>query len=89
MAGYQQKPSDIAIFKERDKRSDRAPDWKGSLVTPDGQKLNGALWFESDTMLAGKVEVPRDGDFRREEADRGRPDSMAGSGRDLDDDIPF
>lgn len=92
MSKYEQKPSDIAIFKERDKRSDKAPDWKGTLVTQDGQKLAVALRFKSDTMLAGMVEVPRERDsFRRDDVGGEREGGMARSGRDdpFDDPVLF
>ena len=64
MAGYEQKPGDIVAFKETDKRNDRAPDWKGNMIVPQGakpgDKLEVALWAKGDkgTMLAGSVKFP-------------------------------
>lgn len=59
---YQQKPGDISIFAEKEKRNDRAPDWKGSMIVPEGakpgDKLEVAVWAKSDTMLAGQVKFP-------------------------------
>lgn len=86
---YEQRPGDIAIFFEKSKTNDKAPDWKGTVVTPDGQKLQVALWKKSETMLAGKVEEPRqrpqdDVSPRREE-----PRREAAFAVDLDDEIPF
>ena len=102
---YEQRPGDISIFQEKQKTNERAPDWKGSLVIPPdarpGDKLNVAVWYKSDTMLAGKVEVPRQ---RQEQpsANERFPDRSAsrfsGGGGDpgrqapsseLDDEIPF
>ena len=61
---YQQKPGDIAVFREKQKKSEKAPDWRGSLIVPDGvgpgDKLDVAFWQKTDTMLAGNVQVPRD-----------------------------
>lgn len=85
---YEQKPGDIAIFQERDKRNDKAPDWKGTLVTPSGEKLQVALWRKSDTMLAGRIEEPRqrndDARPRREEPRYESRETVS-----LDDEIPF
>lgn len=62
---YEQKPGDIAIFAEREKRNDRAPDWKGTMIVPDGvqpgDKLEVAFWAKGSngTMLAGSVKPQR------------------------------
>lgn len=56
---------DISIFAETEKRNDRAPDWKGSMVVPEGakpgDKLEVAMWIKGDrgTMLAGSAKFPR------------------------------
>ena len=61
---YEQKPGDVSVFKETEKRNDRAPDWKGSMLVPEGakpgDKLEVALWAKGDkgTMLAGSVKFP-------------------------------
>lgn len=61
---YEQKPGDIAVFKEKEKRNDRAPDWRGTVVVPEGakpgDKLEVAFWAKGDngTMLAGSVKFP-------------------------------
>lgn len=87
---YEKKPGDIAIFKEKNKTNDRAPDWKGDLLTPSGEKLQIALWLKSDTMLAGKVEAPRQRDDRQHEVRPDRaPPQREGFSADLDDEIPF
>lgn len=95
---YERKPGDIAIFAERQKKSDKAPDWKGELLTPSGEKLQVALWFKSDTMLAGRVEPPRQKQDDGERFPGRSAGRMAGSDRDvpergfspdLDDEIPF
>ena len=83
---YEQKPGDIAIFQERDKRNDKAPDWKGTLLTPDGQKLQVALWRKSDTMLAGRVEQPRRNDDANPRQERTYASRETAP---LDDEIPF
>ena len=61
--GYQQKPGDISVFAEKEKRNDRAPDWKGSMIVPEGakpgDKLEVAFWAKSETMLAGQAKFPQ------------------------------
>ena len=85
---YERKPGDIAIFKEKSTTNDRAPDWKGELLTPSGEKLSVALWLKSDTMLAGKVEVPRQREERQQEVNPPR-EAPRQQMADLDDEIPF
>lgn len=61
---YEQRLGDIAIFQETDKKNDKAPDWKGTMVVPEGakpgDKMEVALWRKGDkgTMLAGSVKFP-------------------------------
>lgn len=85
---YEQKPGDIAVFMERSKKSDKAPDWKGSMVAHRdiraGEKLDVAFWSKSDTMLAGKVQDQRQRTEQKPAPSGGRP-----RGNDLDDDVGF
>lgn len=61
---YEQRSGDIAIFRETDKKNDKAPDWKGTMVIPEGakpgDKMEVAVWAKGDkgTMLAGSVKFP-------------------------------
>jgi hypothetical protein len=101
---YEQRPGDISIFAETDKTNERAPDWKGSMIVPDGvkpgDKLEVAFWAKGDrgTMLAGSVKPPRqrEGVGGSDTGFRPAPTGdVAGSGRgpasayDMSDDIPF
>jgi hypothetical protein len=102
MAGYEPKPGDVTLYKEKDKKTDKAPDWKGfALVTiPDNAKpgdtvrMEIAVWNKGNygTMLGGKISEPRkpQGDAAFPEK---RSATVAGGGRhdpfDLNDDIPF
>lgn len=82
---YEQKPGDISIFAETDKKNERAPDWKGTMIVPEGvqpgDKLEVAVWAKGDrgTMLAGSVKPPRQqqggDDFRS-----GRDGGVSGNG---------
>lgn len=100
---YEQKPGDIAVFRETDKRNERGPDWRGTMVIPDGakpgDKMEVAMWEKGDrgTMLAGSVKAPRQRDdsfpSRREGGVAGRGDFGGGQDTrrgDFDpDDAPF
>jgi hypothetical protein len=86
---YEQKPGDLAIFREKDKRNDKAPDWKGTLITRSGEKLAVALWIKSDTMLAGKVEEPRQRTDTGSETRTQPPEQPRAFDADLNDEIPF
>ena len=69
MSGYEARPGDVTLYKEKDKKSDKAPDWKGfALVTvPDTAKpgdtvrMEIAVWNKGQygTMLGGKISEPR------------------------------
>jgi hypothetical protein len=64
---YEQRPGDISVFQERDKKNERAPDWRGTALIqiPDNArpgdvvKMEVALWAKgnSGTMLAGSIKV--------------------------------
>lgn len=99
MAGYEQRPGDIAIFAETDKRNDKAPDWKGTMIVPDGvkpgDKLEVALWAKGGrgTMLAGSAKPPR---AQQDSFRGGGSGPVAGGRRDdprdgspFDDSVPF
>ena len=76
---YEKRDGDIAVFKEKEKRNDKAPDWKGTALL-DGIEYQVAFWQKSPTMLAGKIEVSR-----KQSTDRqSEPRQVA-----LDDEIPF
>lgn len=51
---YQQKNNDIAVFYQTEKRSERAPDWKGTALI-DGVVYEVAFWSKSETMLSGVI----------------------------------
>lgn len=51
---YEQKEGDIAIFKVREKRNERGPDWTGKALI-DGKEKDVSLWIKSDGMLAGAI----------------------------------
>jgi len=95
---YEQRPGDIAIFKETDKKNEKGPDWKGTMIVPEaakpGDKLEVAFWAKGDrgTMLAGSAKPGRSRDDREAVKSDGRGGSgdMAGrGGYDRDDGIPF
>ncbi len=76
-----------ALFKQRDKRSDKAPDWKGD-VTYNGVKMGIAAWERTtrngDTFLSVKLEPYRE----KTDAPARQPDRPAAP-RTLDDEVPF
>jgi hypothetical protein len=97
---YEQKPGDIAVFKEKEKRNDRAPDWRGNMIVPEGakpgDKLEVAFWIKGDsgTMLAGSVKFPNQRDAgpggqHGQGQDAGRKAAYEASLRGPDFDSPF
>ena len=89
---YEQRPGDISVFAETDKKNEKAPDWKGTMIVPDGvqpgDKLEVAVWAKGDrgTMLAGSVKPPRarDGEQTFRGADAGGV-ARGGGGGDRQD----
>lgn len=90
---YEQRPGDISIFAETDKKNEKAPDWKGTMIVPEGvqpgDKLEVAVWAKGGrgTMLAGSVKPAR---FPA--GGVGADSRVSGGGDDrppLDDSIPF
>jgi hypothetical protein len=96
---YEQKPGDIAIFRNERKDKETQPDWKGTLITPTGETLEVAVWEKGGkgTMLAGNVQIPRQrsdnaaADFRGERTGGGGGTPVAGNGGGdpFNDDVPF
>ena len=75
---YEKRDGDIAVFKEKEKRNEKAPDWKGTALL-DGIEYQVAFWQKSATMLAGKIEIAR------KKQDDAPPRRVV----DLDDEVPF
>lgn len=69
MAGYEARPGDLTIYKEREKKNEKGPDWKGSalVVIPEGAKpgdvvkMDVAVWAKGQygTMLGGQIKPAR------------------------------
>lgn len=53
---YERKDGDAVLYKERDKRNDKAPDWTGTVLI-EGVEYRLAMWQKSGTMLAGVCKV--------------------------------
>lgn len=59
---YEQKEGDIAIFKVKEKKNEKGPDWTGKALI-NGEQKEISLWFKSDTMLAGTIKEKHKPDF--------------------------
>lgn len=85
MPQYDRKDGDIVLYQERDKKTDKSPDWTGTVLI-EGVEHRIALWERGGrgTMLAGVCKVddrqhsrqaPQQGDqrgnFQRGGSDRG------------------
>ena len=51
---YEKKDGDIAIYAVKEKKNERGPDFTGTALI-DGVEKDVALWWKSETMLAGVV----------------------------------
>lgn len=83
---YEQRPGDISVFAETDKKNEKAPDWKGTMIVPDdakpGDKLEVAFWAKGGrgTMLAGSVKPARQREERSDAEFRGGGSSDVAGG---------
>lgn len=101
---YEQRSGDISIFAATEKTKETQPDWKGTMIVPEGakagDKLEVALWAKGGkgTMLAGSAKPARE--FRSEagggggSVDRQGPGPVAGGREDrfndpFADEVPF
>jgi hypothetical protein len=91
---YEKRDGDIAVFMERDKKNEKAPDWKGEALI-DGVTYEVAFWPKGSngTMLAGSIKVKGQRQNRPAQDFRGSgSQGVSGNNRnvpDLDDEIPF
>jgi len=82
---YEQRPGDIAVFKDTEMKNEKSPLWKGTMIVPDdakpGDKLEVAFWAKGDrgTMLAGSAKPSRS---------RGDQDAVKSHGGGSDEGFP-
>lgn len=97
---YEKKPGDISIFKNDRKEKDTHPDYRGTGVGLNGEKIKVALWLKTDRngnkFMAGRIEEDTyQGKSVQQQADdfrgQGSGGVAGGGGRsyDLNDEIPF
>ncbi len=87
---YEQKEGDIAVFRVKERRSERGPDWTGKALI-NGQPMEVSLWAKSDGMLTGSIKPARQGDRQAAVKTQNASRSHQGFSRvpaDYDDD-PF
>lgn len=72
---YEQKSGTGAIFKNN-KTSDNHPDYRGSFLTPSGEKLDIALWVqtsrEGTKYFSAAIQEP----YHKNEAPSTKPDDL-------------
>ena len=92
---YEQRPGDISVFAETDKKNEKAPDWKGTMIVPDdakpGDKLEVAFWAKGGrgTMLAGSVKPARQRESEDDGFRRGDASGVARGGGGADYSVGF
>lgn len=102
---YEHKPGDGTLYAEREKRSERAPDWSGFVLAhrdiKAGERVRLAGWQKTDTLVSLKLSDER----TQQGAAPAKPGPTAadyrakrtaapsshasGASSALDDDIPF
>lgn len=84
---YQQKEGDIVIYKVKEKKNERGPDFTGKALI-DGKEKDVSLWFKSETMLTGKIKEKFKPPFKKLADDISKTADM--HNRPIEDDtIPF
>ncbi len=66
MSQYERRDGDVVVYKEREKRNERGPDWTGTILL-GGVEYRISLWEKGGrgTMLTGKVEESRNQQSRQ------------------------
>ncbi len=77
---YEMKPGTFNLFTNQRKVKDNQPDWRGTICTPAGKKLEIVGWFK--TGPGGKYISGKIGEFQAKETSarpeaRTRPDSAS------------
>lgn len=84
---FEHKEGQGTLYKARQKRSDKAPDWEGPVVAhrdiKAGEELRLAGWAKTPTMLSLKLSDARPKTEPQPER------YVAGKQPPLDDEIPF
>ena len=78
---YEPNPGWGSIFKNTDKRSDKAPDYRGTIKTPDGDLYEIAGWIKEGRNGGRFINVKVQQPLPEGASERG--------GQQADDDIPF
>jgi hypothetical protein len=84
MSGYQQKEGDIVVYKVKEKRNEKGPDFTGKALI-NGEEKDVAFWIKgtSGTMLAGTIKPKFKPNF-----DEARQ-AVKGTPTKFDDDLPW
>jgi len=93
---WESKPGDISLFQAGQKKSEKQPDWRGT-VNIDGVDREVAMWNKTtksgDTFLSGKVgdeAKPKPGiGFTPKKTFTPTEKPKQSFSSDLDDDLPF
>lgn len=91
---FEQKNGTVSIFKNDKKMSDKAPEYSGKLVTPNGETFDISLWVKESNgkkFFSGTIKPP----YVKQQQPSSNPYSVVeGKGTPLDDDpngdaLPF
>lgn len=67
---YEMKDNSFSLFKNKDKKSDKSPDYSGDIMI-NGKKLKLAAWIKEsrsgDKYMNGSVSEPQEGGRKRED----------------------
>jgi uncharacterized protein (DUF736 family) len=86
MAEYQMKEDEINIFKNKDKKETKHPDFKGKIMI-DGEVRDVALWVKEskkgEKYFSGKHSKP----FKKQDDQEQK--AQPAKNQQVDDDLPF
>lgn len=82
---YEQRPGSGTIFRNEHKTTDKHPEYRGSVLTPEGEKYDISLWVKKSQTGRSYFSVSLQEPYVKSESDRGEVNNDDG----VIDDLPF
>lgn len=86
MSQYEDKPGDGVLFKNKDKKNDKHPDYKGTWTNADGEKCGIAAWLRESQKTGTKFMSLK---IELHPYNQSRPSEPESQDNGPDDDVPF
>lgn len=82
---YEQKPGTGSIFRNERKEKESHPDYRGTILTPDGRSYDLSLWVKTSQKGKKYFSVSCQEPYQKDEASKPQQEAHT----DTTDDLPF